>query len=87
MEARSAVVQSVVSPTSFWIGTSQRDRLFIELPAPFPVTVDQKVSFVGYVDPNHEDTVDRYGLVGQDAVQLREQGYHLHAEADAIHRG
>jgi RNA polymerase sigma factor (sigma-70 family) len=89
VDARSVTVQRVVTPTGFWVGTSERDRVFVEMleTPPFAVTANQKVSFVGYIDPNHEDSVERYGLVGQEAAQLREQGYHLHAEADALRKG
>lgn len=89
VEARSVEVQSVVTPTGFWVGTSQRDRLFVELleEPPFAVAAGQKVSFVGYVDPNHEGSVERFAVHGQDAVQLREQGHHVHVEADALRRG
>ena len=89
VEARSVEVQSVVSPTGFWVGTSGRDRLFVELlgEPPFPVARGQEVSFVGYVDPNHEGTVERFAVRGQDAVQLREQGHHVHVEAHALRRG
>ncbi|MGI9032476.1 MAG: RNA polymerase sigma factor [Acidimicrobiales bacterium] len=89
VEARSVTVQSVVTPTGFWVGTSQHDRVFVEMLAtlPFPVTANQKVSFVGYVDPNHEDSAERYGLGGQGAAQLRYEGYHLHAEANALRKG
>ena len=89
VEARSVRVQSVVTPTGFWVGTSQRDRLFVELlgEPPFPVAAGQKVSFVGYVDPNHEGSVERFAVRGQDAVQLREQGHHVHVEANGLRRG
>jgi hypothetical protein len=89
VEARSVPVQSVVTPTGFWVGTSQRNRLFVELlgTPPFPLAVGQRVSFTGYVDPNHEGSVERFGLSGQDAVQLRDQGHHVHVEGGALRRG
>ena len=89
VEARSVEVQSVVTPTGFWVGTSQRDRLFVEVlgQSPFPVARGQEVSFVGYVDPNHEGSVERFAVRGQDALQLREQGHHVHVEANALRRG
>lgn len=88
VEARSVRVQSVVAPTGFWVGTSQRDRIFVEIgeTPPFPVTVGERVSFVGYIDTNHPGSIERYGLVGQDAAQLRDEGYHLHVEASALRR-
>ena len=89
VEARSMEVQSVATPVGFWVGRSQRDRIFVEILAmpPFPVAAGQRVSFVGYIEANHEDSIERFGVVGQEAVQLREQGYHLHAEASALHKG
>ena len=89
VEARSVSVQSVVTPRGFWVGTSQRDRLFVELlgEPPFPVAAGQKVSFVGYVDPNHEGSVERFAVRGRDAVQLREQGHHVHVETNSLRRG
>lgn len=89
VEARSVRVQSVVTPTGFWVGTSQRSRLFVELlaPPPMPVTPGQRVSFVGYVDPNHEGSAERFGLSGGDAAQLAQQGYHIHVEGSALRKG
>jgi hypothetical protein len=89
VEARSIRVQSVVTPTGFWVGTSQRTRLFVELlgTPPFPVSVGQKLSFVGFLDPNHEGSGERFRLSDQDAVQLREQGSHIDVQANALRRG
>ncbi|HWC11618.1 MAG TPA: hypothetical protein VG455_10375, partial [Acidimicrobiales bacterium] len=82
-------VQSVVTSTGFWVGTSQRDRLFVEVlgEPPFPVARGQEVSFVGTVDPNHEGSLERFAVHGQDAVQLHEQGHHIHVESSALQRG
>ncbi len=89
VEARSITVQSVLTPTGFWVGTNGNDRLFVELLAPpaFPVAAGQEVSFSGYIEANHEDSVERFGLTGPDAEQFRQQGYHLHAEGNVIRDG
>ncbi len=88
VEAQSVTVLSVVTPSGFWVGTSQSDRLFVELlaPSPFPVIAGKTVSFVGFVDPNHDDSAERFGLVGPDADQMRAHGYHLHVETSALHQ-
>ena len=89
VEARSVRVQSVISPTGFWVGPNQRERLFVEVLAPpaFPVRDGERVSFVGHLDPNHEGSVERFGLQGPDAEQLRQQGHHIHVEARALRTG
>ena len=42
---------------------------------------------VGYLDPSHEGSVERFAVRGQDAVQLREQGHHIHVETNSLRRG
>jgi len=83
VEARSVRVQSVATPTGFWVGTSERSRLFVEVPAPpaFTVGVGQKVSFVGRIDANHAGTVEQFTRGGPDADQLRTEGHHVDVEA------
>ncbi len=89
VEGRSVPVQAVVSPTRFWVGSDQRERMFVEVlgPPPFPVEVGETVSFAGVLDRNHEGSVERFGLQGADAAQLREQGHHIHVEAAALRSG
>jgi RNA polymerase sigma factor (sigma-70 family) len=89
VEARSVQVQSVVSPTRFWVGSNRRERLFVEVLAPptFPVRAGERVSFVGHLDANHEGSVERFGLQGVDAAQLNQQGHHIHVEAHDLRTG
>ena len=89
VEARAVKVESVVSPTGFWVGPNKRERLFVEVlaPPPFPLRAGDRVSFVGFLDVNHEGSVQRFGLRGQDAAQLEQQGSHIHVEAHALRVG
>ncbi len=89
VEGRSVRVETVVSPTGFWVGSDRRDRMFVEVlgPPPFPVRAGQTVSFEGFLDRNHEGSVERFGLHGEDAAQLRQQGHHIHVEARALRDG
>ena len=89
VQGRSVRVQAVTSPTGFWVGSDRRHRMFVELlgPPPFPVAVGEVVSFVGYLDANHEGSVERFGLQGDDAAQLLAQGHHVHVEGRALRHG
>jgi len=89
VEARSMTVQRVATPTGFWVGTSSRSRLFVEVsgaPA-FPVAAGQKVSFVGHIEPNHPGSTERFALGGPDADQLGNEGHHVDVDANALRRG
>ena len=89
VEGRSLTVEEVVTPTAFWVGNGQRDRVFVEVEGapPFPIAVGQKVSFVGKVQAHHQDPAERFGLGGPDAAVLRQQGHHVDVEATALRRG
>ncbi len=89
VEARSVQVQSVVSPTGFWVGPNERERLFVEVlaPPPFRVLAGERMSFVGQLDVNHQGSVERFGLHGPDAAQLNQQGHHIHVEPHDLRTG
>ncbi len=89
VEGRSVPIQRVVSPTGFWVGSDEGDRMFVEVigTPPFPIRVGGEVSFVGYLDANHDDSAERFGLRGQDAALLHQRGHHIHVEAQHLRRG
>jgi RNA polymerase sigma factor (sigma-70 family) len=89
VEGRSVLVQGVVSPTGFWVGSDEGDRMFVEVlgTPPFPIGVGEEVSFVGYLDVNHEGSAERFGVRGQDAALLHQRGHHIHVEAQDLRRG
>ena len=88
-EGRSLRVDEVVTPTAFWVGTSQRDRVFVEVEGspPFAVAEGDKVSFVGTIRANHQDPAQRFRLGGDDAAQLRQEGHHVDVKAQSLRRG
>jgi len=89
VEARSVTVQKVGGPTGFWVGPSQRSRVFVELASPpaFSVSAGQKVTFAGHIEPNHEGAIEHFALVGPDADQLTAQGHHVDVDANSLRRG
>lgn len=82
-------MEEVINPRAFWAGTSEKDRVLVELqgPPPFPIAVGQRVSFVGKLQANHQDPARRFGIGDQDAAQLRQQGYHVDVDGEALRPG
>ncbi len=88
VQARGARVQSVVSPTRFWVGESREERVWVEVDennAPPPRLVPgQRVSFDGRLTANHAATLEQVGEAPGDRAQLQRQGYHIDVSAHAI---
>ena len=81
VEARGVRVLSAAGQ-GFWVGTSEADRVFVEVDdgtnAPPRVAVGQRVSFVGRLVANAPEHVDELGLTAPaDQAQLERQGHHI----------
>jgi hypothetical protein len=78
----SVAVQEVVNESGFWVGTSEEDRIFVEVEggAPVDVEVGDKVSFTGVMEQNLG--AETYGLSEEaGAQQFRDQGLHVKVRA------
>ena len=84
----SVVVDEVVNEKGFWIGTSEADRIFLEVEgagAP-AVKAGDKVSFTGVMEQNLD--AETYGLSEDGgAQQFRDQGLHVQVQAGDLKQG
>jgi hypothetical protein len=77
-------VQELVNETGFWVGTSDTDRVFVEIEdeggSPIDAKKGDRVSFTGVIEKNLE--AETYGLrANQGAQQFRDQGFHVQVQA------
>ncbi len=91
VEARGAGVLSL-SGEGFWVGTSDADRVFVEVEggaAASPrVAVGQRVSFVGRLVPNTPEHLEELRVVDPgDKAQLARQGHHIDVADQALRLG
>lgn len=85
---RGAQVLSVVSGTGFWVGTSKRDRTFVEYGSsvggnesqPYKPKVGDTVDLSGPVRPAPADPTKTLDLSARDAKQLTTQGAYINAD-------
>ncbi len=91
VEARGVRVQSVPEPRGFWVGSSQSERVWVDLHeqgdlSP-PLTAGERVTFVGILVANTPETLDRAARAGSaDRAQLEQQGYHVDVVDQTLRR-
>jgi hypothetical protein len=90
VSANAVAVQSVVNDSGFWVGTSEADRVFVEVEddgsgTDLGLQAGDEVSFEGTIEKN--DEAETYGLrAEQGAQQFREQGYHVRVQAGDVEK-
>lgn len=84
----SVPVNEVVNESGFWIGTSEEDRIFLELEGAGAqaVKAGEKVSFTGVMEQNLG--AETYGISEEGgAQQFRDQGLHVQVQAGDLEKG
>jgi RNA polymerase sigma factor (sigma-70 family) len=89
VQARGVRVQQVVADEGFWVGTSARDRVWVQLTGTresgFRVESGQRATFTGRMVENTADFARRAGVTpGEGAGLLEQQGYHIQVRADRL---
>ena len=89
VEARGARVQQVGADEGFWVGTSERDRVWVQLTGTresgFRVEPGYKVTFAGRMVGNSGNFTQRAGVTPREGAGLLEQqGYHIEVRADRV---
>ena len=87
--ARGVRVQQVAADEGFWVGTSERDRVWVQLTGTresgFRVEPGDKATFAGRMVENSGNFSERAGLAPQEGAGLLEQqGYHIEVRADRL---
>jgi hypothetical protein len=88
--ATAVPVRSVPSDEGFWVGSGDRDRIWVQLTgppgeSPYRVRAGDTVSFTATVVPNAADFPATVGVSDPEgAALLRTQGYHLEAATSAV---
>jgi hypothetical protein len=85
---RQVTVQSVVQDEGFWVGTSSRDRVYVEYggdvgenePQNAEPAVGDKVNLSGEMRPAPEHPGRTLRLADQDAQQVSRQGAYINAD-------
>jgi len=90
VEGTAVTVNEVVNEAGFWVGTSEDDRVFVEIEDDGGASIDVKkgdtVSFTGVIEQNLE--AEKYGLRDeQGAQQFRDQGSHVQVQAGDLKQG
>jgi RNA polymerase sigma factor (sigma-70 family) len=91
VEARGVRVQSVPEPRGLWVGSSQSDRVWVDLHEQAelspPLVAGERVSFLGRLVANTPETLERAGQGGpEDRAQLEQQGYHVDVVDQTLRR-
>jgi RNA polymerase sigma factor (sigma-70 family) len=89
VRARGAPVQQVPADEGFWVGTSVRDRVWVQLTgtleSSFRVEPGDTVSFSGNMVEHSGDFARRAGVTpAEGAGLLEQQGYHVEVRADRV---
>jgi RNA polymerase sigma factor (sigma-70 family) len=89
VQGRGVRVQMVAADEGFWVGTSERDRVWVQLTrtreSPFAVKAGQRVWFTGRMVASPPDFPRRVGVTtAEGAPLLRQQGYHIEVQADRL---
>jgi RNA polymerase sigma factor (sigma-70 family) len=89
VQARGVRVQQVAADEGFWVGASERDRVWVQLTGTresgFRVEPGHKVTFTGRVVRNSGNFTQRAGLTPREGAGLLEQqGYHIEVRADRV---
>jgi hypothetical protein len=82
-------MQMVAANEGFWVGTSERDRVWVQLTSSgesgFRVRSGQRVWFTGKMVANPPGFTKRAGVTpSEGASRLRQQGYHIEVRADRL---
>ena len=87
---RAVRVQSVPADEGFWVGTSEQDRLWVQLSgtageSAYKVRQGDSIDFTGTVTATPEDFAAKTGVTeAEGAGQLTSQGFHVSAPASTI---
>jgi hypothetical protein len=89
---KEVTVQSVVKDEGFWVGSSQRNRVYVEYGGDVGVNenpgvepaVGDKVNLTGPVRPAPQNPARTLNLPTQDAQQVTEQGAYINADSAEI---
>jgi RNA polymerase sigma factor (sigma-70 family) len=89
IQGRGVPVQLVAANEGFWVGTSERDRVWVQLArtreSPFKVRAGQRVWFTGTMVANSPDFPNQAGVTtSEGASLLSQQGYHIEVQADRL---
>ena len=89
VRAQGARVQQVAADEGFWVGTSPRDRVWVQLTATREsrprVQRDDRVSFTGRMVEHQPGFTRRVGVTASEgAGLLDQQGYHVEVRADRL---
>ncbi|MDP9209898.1 MAG: sigma-70 family RNA polymerase sigma factor [Actinomycetota bacterium] len=89
VQARGVRVQQVAADEGFWVGTSERDRVWVQLTGTresgFRVEPGHKATFAGRMVENSGNFSERAGLTPREgAGLLKQQGYHIEVRADRL---
>jgi RNA polymerase sigma factor (sigma-70 family) len=89
VQGRGIPVQMVAANEGFWVGTSEQERVWVQLTgtheSPFKVRAGQRVWFTGKMVANPPDFPKRAGVTtAEGASLLRQQGHHIEVRADHL---
>ncbi len=86
----SVTVQSVPADEGFWVGSSTKDRLWVQLigkagESPYKVRTGDSVTFTGRLIKNTPGFARAAGVTsGEGKAQLETQGYHIDATTSSV---
>jgi RNA polymerase sigma factor (sigma-70 family) len=89
VRAQGVRVQQVVADEGFWVGTSQRDRVWVQLTgtreSSFHVQPGDRLSFTGQMVEHRPGFARRAGVTARDgAGLLDQQGHHVEVRANRV---
>jgi RNA polymerase sigma factor (sigma-70 family) len=89
VRAQGARVQQVTADEGFWVGTSPRDRVWVQLTGTRESRVQiqrgDRVSFTGQMIEHPPGFASRAGVTAREgAALLNQQGYHVEVRADRL---
>jgi hypothetical protein len=89
VRAQGVRVQQVTSDEGFWVGTSPRDRVWVQLTGTRESVVHirrgDRVSFIGQMVKHPPEFASRAGVTGREGARLlNQQGYHVQVRADQV---
>jgi RNA polymerase sigma factor (sigma-70 family) len=89
VQGQGVRVQMVAANEGFWVGTSKRDRVWVQVTrtreSPFRVKTGQRVWFTGRMVANPPDFPKRVGVTSSEGASLlRQQGYHVEVPVDRL---
>jgi RNA polymerase sigma factor (sigma-70 family) len=89
VRAQGVRVQQVVADEGFWVGTSQRDRVWVQLTglreSSFHVRPGDRVSFTGQMVEHRPGFARRAGMTAREGARLLDQqGHHVEVRASRV---